>query len=253
MTDTAALRALADEAAAFRRLTPNWHRFRPEAGSVLVDPDTVRALCDAADEVERLRANCDELREQVQRLRASRESNRGGWERTLVERDALRAAVDRVRALGARAGRDRLAAWLASNGVEQPDTVAVEAAAFVLAALEPGNYGTPEWFSSIEKPLFPPSKPDDPHGACSRNLVAVARERDTARAAHAALVADLRARTEDEWGARSDDTERCALCRRKWSKHTDDDEVCFDASSPLAAYIADVRAVLDRHAPEEGA
>lgn len=53
--DTDALRALADEAAAFRRLTPEWHRFRPEAGSVLVDPDTVRALCDAADEVERLR------------------------------------------------------------------------------------------------------------------------------------------------------------------------------------------------------
>lgn len=189
-------------------------------------PDDLRcALCllgDAADEVERLRGDRDALREQVRRLRASRESNRGGWERTMAERDALRAAVDRVRALGERDGRDLLAAWLASNGVEQPDTVAVEAAAFVLAALESGNYGTPEWFSSIDKPLFPLSEGEQQRSDAAdevERLRAAVVERDTrlaetiryhdarvnradeatdaGRTAHAALVAELRALCDD--------------------------------------------------------
>ena len=49
--DTAALRAQIranEDAAAFYGGTPN---------RIILDPDTVRALCDAADEVERLRAN----------------------------------------------------------------------------------------------------------------------------------------------------------------------------------------------------
>lgn len=46
--DTAALRALADTADTF-------------SGYVTIPTDTVRALCDAADEVERIRARADEL------------------------------------------------------------------------------------------------------------------------------------------------------------------------------------------------
>lgn len=272
--DTAALRAQIranEDAAAFYGGTPN---------RIILDPDTVRALCDATDEVERLRGDRDALREQVQRLRASRESNRGGWARTLVERDALRAAVDRVRALGERDGRDRLTAWFASNGVDQPATVAVEAAAFVLAALESGNYGTPEWFSSIEKPLFgraadaeglagvtvircpecdagepcqmvressaiarpetgdgaedapcpmrdePAPSSDDPHGACSRNLVAVAVERDKARAA-------LSAASEHH----QDDLRRLLDCREVVRSLTDERDA---ARASLAALVADL-------------
>jgi len=240
--DTAALRAQIranEDAAAFYGGTPN---------RIILDPDTVRALCDAADEVERLRLDAetawsehgkvqgdlaeatdeverlrgdrDALREQVQRLRASRESNRGGWARTLTERDALRAAVDRVRALGERDGRDLLAAWLASNGVEQPDTVAVEAAAFVLTALESGNYGTPEWFNSIDKPLFP-------EGEVIREAT------DASRTAHAALVAGI------ETGLRES---ACAEC---------DHDRCATYRS-AASWVRDY-AALDRHAPTTGA
>jgi hypothetical protein len=36
---------------------------------------------------------------EVERLRASRDANRQGWADTLIERDALRAAVEAVRAL----------------------------------------------------------------------------------------------------------------------------------------------------------
>jgi hypothetical protein len=186
------VRALCDAADEVERLTSLVNAKQSWIDGAKVDLDgyaddqaeyevAVRAIAAERDasraEVERLRANRDALREQVQRLRASRESNRGGWARTLAERDALRAAVDRVRALGERDGRDRLAAWLASNGVEQPDTVAVEAAAFVLAALESGNYGTTEWFSSIDKPLFP-LEAESSCPAC---------ERDASRTAHCEL------------------------------------------------------------------
>ncbi len=265
--DTAALRAQIranEDAAAFYGGTPN---------RIILDPATVRALCDAADEVERLRADRDALREQVQRLRASRESNRGGWARTLVERDALRAAVDRVRALGERDGRDRLAAWLASNGVEQADTVAVEAAAFVLTALESGNYGTPEWFSSIDKPLFPleaesscpACERDDAadeverlredvealHGLLSAGAIGTApgsdshrmvlamrdhykRQRDASRTAHAALDAELRAKVAEA---------------RTWRGYkTRDIGDAFDATT-VTDLLDDLTALLDRHAP----
>ena len=107
--DTAALRALADEVAAFRRLTPNWQRFRPEAGSVLVDPDTVRALCDAADEVERLRGDRDialgaleRMHEQAKRLderhtvcHAERDASRTAHAALVAE---LRAMCDETEA-----------------------------------------------------------------------------------------------------------------------------------------------------------
>ena len=99
--DTTALRAQADEAAAFRRLTPNWHRFRPEAGSVLVDPDTVRALCDAADEVERLRGRLVDATAQIKRMATE---HLAAAERAQVEIERLRKAVWASEEIDRRAG-----------------------------------------------------------------------------------------------------------------------------------------------------
>lgn len=45
-----------------------------------------------------------------------------------------------------------------------------------------------------------PSEPDDPHGACSRNLVAVARERDAARA----RLATIAQRIDQAWAEAKD-------------------------------------------------
>jgi len=67
---------------------------------------------------------------------------------------------------------------------------------------------------------------------------------DRVREAEAA-VARVRALSEDEWGPLSDDVERCALCRRKWSKHGDDDADHPAVSSALVAYVIDLRDALD--------
>lgn len=60
-----------------------------------------------------------------------------------------------------------------------------------------------------------------------------------------AAIACVRALTEDEWGPLSDDVERCALCRRKWSKHGDDVADHSAASSALVAHVVALRAALD--------
>lgn len=62
---------------------------------------------------------------------------------------------------------------------------------------------------------------------------------------HCECVDRVRALCVDEWGALSDTEERCALCRRKWSKHTDDDfEHHCGMSDGIAAFAAKVRAAL---------
>ena len=71
-------------------------------------------------------------------------------------------------------------------------------------------------------------------------------ERDDWRHRYEALRDGVTGLTEDEWGSRADETERCPLCRRKWSKHTDYDGRCYDGASTLAGYIRDLRAVVAR-------
>ena len=73
-----------------------------------------------------------------------------------------------------------------------------------------------------------------------------AAERDDWRRRYEALRDGVTGLTEDEWGSRADETERCPLCRRKWSKHTDYDGRCYDGASTLAGYIRDLRAVVAR-------
>ena len=71
-------------------------------------------------------------------------------------------------------------------------------------------------------------------------------ERDDWRRRYETLRDGVTGLTEDEWGSRADETERCPLCRRKWSKHTDYDGRCYDGASTLAGYIRDLRAVVAR-------
>ena len=65
-----------------------------------------------------------------------------------------------------------------------------------------------------------------------------------------AAIARVRALTEDEWGPLSDDVERCAVCRHKWSKHTEDDFEAghSHASTALARFVASLRTALDGEA-----
>lgn len=78
------------------------------------------------------------------------------------------------------------------------------------------------------------------------DLAACVAERDDWRRRYEALRDGVTGLTEDEWGSRADETERCPLCRRKWSKHTDYDGRCYDGASTLAGYIRDLRAVVAR-------
>lgn len=94
----------------------------------------------------------DEARAEVERLQAALALQAESVENAAGEVELLRAGL---RAQGHmegqschhlysrcfptdahRDGRDRLAAWLASNGVDMPDTVALEAVAFILVALD---------------------------------------------------------------------------------------------------------------------
>ena len=63
-----------------------------------------------------------------------------------------------------------------------------------------------------------------------------------------AAIARVRALLSDEWGPLSDDGERCALCRRKWSKHGGGDEHHHRASSGIAGIARIVLATLDGEA-----
>lgn len=86
--DTAALRALADE----------WR-------SVTIDPTTVRALCDAADEVERLRAAVVERDTRLaETIRYHDARVNRADEATDASRTAHAALVAELRALRSRSG-----------------------------------------------------------------------------------------------------------------------------------------------------
>lgn len=203
--DTAALRAMADEAAAFRDLTPNWHRFRPEAGSVLVDPDTVRALCDAADEVERLRCGhcgkveCDWIgdirKPRAEAAEAAVVVARAEVGRLSAERAALEARV-----------REALVSLATVTDDEYATVVARHVESLLTLDLQTsGGEVQPEACPTVSGAS--PSEPDDPHGACSRNLVAVAVERDKAlgRASRAADIGERIAQAIDQAWAEAHD------------------------------------------------
>ena len=119
-----------------------------------------------------------------------------------------------------------------------------------LVADEPQHLVTAEWLEEVtaerDEARAESQRATAWHMEALDDLAACVAERDDWRRRYEALRDGVTGLTEDEWGSRADETERCPLCRRKWSKHTDYDGRCYDGASTLAGYIRDLRAVVAR-------
>ena len=152
---------------------------------------------------------------------------------------ALREAWAEVERL--RAGNDRLGAM-----VEWQAEVIVDARDACQRAENIEPMGSPEWVESGIAMRTTALREVRAILDRERNAHPSALDKVTDRAEKAeAAIARMRALTEDEWGPLSDDGERCALCRRKWSKHGNGDEHHHRASSGIAGVVRIILAALE--------
>ena len=218
--DTVALRALADE----------WH-------SVTIDPTTVRALCDAADEVERLR----------RAVWASEEIDRraGMLAGVEAERDASRTEVERLRedvealhgllsagAIGTAPGSDshRMVLAMRDHYKRERDAARDEVERLRAAVVERDT----RLAETIRYHDARVNRADE--------------ATDASRTAHAALVADLRALVGGD-----ELVSQRAVNPDEYTRRTGDRVPSYLAFYQGAADLAAViRALLDRHAPTTG-